>query len=130
MTKKETMDAITEILRIYDETRDTTPKNTAQKIVESLGVEKAGEAVAVMIKDCSWDGRISPANKDYWQNVKSWEKNSERETLDVVGLSSLHRTHLDQLAGELMKIHQLSRTGEDEQLPTEEESTPTIKQTM
>lgn len=129
MDLMETKAAITEILRIYDETRDTTPKNTVEKIVASMGTVKAGEAMAAMIKDCSWDGRISRENREYWQKVKSWNK--ESDDLGVAGINRLHRAHLDQIAEELRKIHRLSQNCEDEILPSDEEKqTPTVKQTM
>ena len=113
MNKKETQNAIRELIGIYEETRDTTPQNTAEKIVSAMGTVKAGETMAVLIKDCSWDGRISQENRNYWQKVKSWEKESESEFLGVSAIDRLHRAHLDQIAAELRKIHQAAQLTRD-----------------
>lgn len=103
LNKKETQNAIRDIIRIYEQTRDTNPQNTAENIIDELGTEKAREAMAVLIKNCSWDGRISHQNKDYWTAVPSWEK-AENEWLGVSEVDKIHRTHLDQIADELRCI--------------------------
>lgn len=113
MNKKETQNAIRELIGIYEETRETTPHNTAEKIISAMGTVKAGEAMAVLIKDCSWDGRISQENRCYWQKVKSWEKESESEFLGVSAIDRLHRAHLDQIAADLRKIHQAAQLTRD-----------------
>lgn len=103
LNKKETQTAIRDIIRIYEQTRDTTPQNTAKNIIDELGTAKAREAMAVLIKNCSYDGRISPQSKDYWTAVPSWEK-AENEWLGVSEVDKIHRAHLNQIAEAMSKI--------------------------
>lgn len=105
LSKKETQNAIREIVRIYNGIipEETTPRETALQIVNSMRLNDAREAMAVMIKDRLFDGRISGENKNYWSKTPSWEK-PENEWIGVSCIDRIHPAHLNQLADELRVI--------------------------
>lgn len=96
-----------EIVGIYKETREISPKTTMNKIIESLGIDVTKEAFATIAAIKKHDGRISHINREY-MNCISVNPLCLRPLRDnpviYAGLDDIHMVHIDQLITELRKI--------------------------
>lgn len=73
-----------------------TPAETVKKYVETVGLETATYCVAAMVRQASWDGRISRTAKEWAASIKlpeDWERR-----IDHVYSDRIHKAHLSQLA--------------------------------
>lgn len=107
MTPKECAKAWKEVLRIYDETRETTPRTTMDKIVESLGIEKTKEVFATVAAIKKHDGRIYGDNRKYMDSISINPECVERKfgnPMIYAGLDDIHTAHINQLITELRRI--------------------------
>lgn len=96
-----------EVVRIYKETRETSPKTTMDKIIEHLGIDNTKEVFATIAAIKKHDGRIYGANREYMNSIPvnslSIRYNSDNPVL-YAGLDEIHTVHIDQLIIELRKI--------------------------
>ena len=96
-----------EIVRIYNETRETNPKTTMDQIIEHFDVDVTKEAFATIAAIKEYDGRISCSNREYTNgisvNPRCMEYNHNNPIL-YAGLDDIHMAHIDQLITELRKI--------------------------
>ncbi|MBS5368957.1 MAG: hypothetical protein KHY19_05795 [Coprobacillus cateniformis] len=96
-----------EVVRIYNETRETNPKTTMDRIIEWLGTDNTKEVFATIAAIKKHDGRISHINREYVNcipvNPRCMEYNCNNPIL-YAGLDDIHMAHIDQLITELRKI--------------------------
>lgn len=96
-----------EVVRIYNETRETNPKTTMNQIIEHLGIDNTKEVFATIAAIKKHDGRISRINREYMNgipvNPRCMEYNYNNPIL-YAGLDDIHMAHIDQLITELRKI--------------------------
>ena len=91
--------------RIYSETRETTPYNTVDSLINEIGYPAAVEVIASMVNRLAWDGRIS-------NHAKAWASAQENawdeEASNRIGIYSdmIHPTHLNQIAEAMMTYTQ------------------------
>lgn len=107
MTPKECADAWKEVVRIYNTTRETTPKITTQKIIESLGTKKTKEVFATVAAIKKHDGRIYGKNREYMESIYINPKSVELQygnPMIYAGLDDIHTAHIDQMITELRKM--------------------------
>lgn len=87
--------------RIYAATREETPYNTVDSLVNEIGYAAAVEVIASMVNRRAWDGRIS-------NHAKAWASAQENawdaEASNRIGIYSdrIHPTHLNQIAEAMM----------------------------
>ena len=87
--------------RIYAATREETPCNTVDSLVNEIGYAAAVEVVASMVNRLAWDGRIS-------NHAKAWASAQENawdaEASNRIGIYSdrIHPAHLNQIAEAMM----------------------------
>ncbi len=107
MNPKELKDAWQTVVKIYNETRDTDPQTTMQKIIGVLGKDKAKEVFACVTQLKSHDGRIYGENRKAMNQVQVdpdalvWES---RNPMTRAGLDDIHTTHINQLITEGRKV--------------------------
>ena len=91
--------------RIYSATREATPYNTVDCLVNEIGCPAAVEVIASMVNRLAWDGRISN-NAKAWASAQAdaWDK----EACSRIGIYSdrIHPAHLNQIAEEMLKYTQ------------------------
>lgn len=106
MTSAECAETWKEVVRIYNETRESTPEVTVDKIIDALGIEKTKEVFATVAAIKKHDGRIYGKNREYMNSIpvnpKSAERNHENRMV-YAGLDDIHTTHINQLITELKK---------------------------
>lgn len=107
MTSKECMEAWKKVVQIYNETRETTPKVTMNKIIDSLGVENTKEVFATVAAIKKHDGRIYGENRKFMDSIpvnpESVEWNYGNQ-MRYAGLDDIHPTHINQLITELRQM--------------------------
>lgn len=91
--------------RIYSATREETPYNTVDSLVNDIGYAAAVEVVASMVNRLAWDGRISNYAKA-WASAQenAWDEKASNR----IGIYSdmIHPTHLNQIAEAMMTYTQ------------------------
>lgn len=87
-TNRELQESVKILEAIYNDTRELTPIDTVNQYCKAVGDDLAHTTVAMLIKQNSWDGRISP-------EAKAW---SDRISEDADIYTSIHKAHLDQIA--------------------------------
>lgn len=105
MTTKECAEAWKEVVKIYMGTvTGSKPKETMQKMIDTLGTDKVKEVLATVAAIKKHDGRIYGANRKYMDSIlvspDSVEWNSGNE-LRHAGLDDIHTSHINQLITEL-----------------------------
>ena len=88
---------------IYGETIEATPADTIKQLVDAIGYDAACATVATLVNCSAWDGRISRWAADWAAGIE----NSLDENAAVkahVYSNRIHCTHLDQMAGAMMKF--------------------------
>lgn len=83
----------------YSRARQNCAKDTTALMNDSVGKESAIEIVAVMIL-CKgeWDGRISPANRAWAEDVASYTRAELAQIPGLYYCDEIHPVHLDQIA--------------------------------
>lgn len=105
---KELKELWIKVCKIYDETIETnSPGSTTNQLVHCLGLNASLEVFAAVIKIKTHDGRISPSNRNFADQIETnpaatvWESNNP---FIRAGLDHIHTTHIDQLFSELIKL--------------------------
>lgn len=96
-----------EIVRIYNETRTTTPETTMNEIVGTFGITKTKEVFATVAAIKKHDGRIYGKNREYMNSIPVDPEIVEWKSGNPViysGLDDIHTTHINQLITELRKL--------------------------
>lgn len=98
LTLNELRTTIEALETVYVDVRfaDGTPAETVKKYVETVGLEAATYCVAAMVRQASWDGRISRTAKEWAASIElpeDWERR-----IDHVYSDRIHKAHLSQLA--------------------------------
>ena len=108
---------------VYDETREIGPKATVEKLIETIGYDRAAATIATMINVIGeWDGRIDNRNREW---AKTIDDAMDREAAQNYGLyCSLHSCHADQIASEMRRAERPTESAEAE----EDEQTETISE--
>lgn len=96
-----------EVVRIYNETSETSPKTTMDRIIEYLGIDNTKEVFATIAAIKKHDARIYRENRKYTDSIPvnplSIRCNRDNPVL-YAGLDDIHPVHIDQLITELRKI--------------------------
>lgn len=98
-----------EVVKIYNETRETNPEETMKKIVEALGFDTAKETFATVSAIKKHDGRIYGKNREYMDNISINPESVEWKSGNPMlysGLDDIHTAHINQLIGELRKMEE------------------------
>lgn len=83
----------------------STPAETVAAFVAAVGQSEAAEIVASMVNTSAWDGRISPRNAAWAASVEhAWNADAARDLCLYPDFISLHKAHLNQIAGALRGI--------------------------
>ena len=96
-----------EIVRIYNNTRNTSPKTIINEIVDTFGIEKAKEVFATVAAIKKHDGRIYGINREYMNSIPVDPENVEwrrGNPIIYAGLDDIHTTHINQLITELRQM--------------------------
>lgn len=104
MNANEIANAWKEIVKIFNETRKTTPKTTINAIVDKLGMENTKEVFATVTAIKEHDGRIYGNNRDYMDSIPVDPQNTELGSGNPViyaGLDDIHTAHINQMITEL-----------------------------
>ena len=107
MTPAECASAWKVVVHIYNDTRETTPDATMNKIIDSLGIEKTKEVFATVASIKKNDGRIYGKNREYMNSISVnpvsvvW---SHENRMIYAGLDDIHTAHINQLITELRKM--------------------------
>lgn len=104
MTSKECAEAWKEVVRIYHDTRESSPKTTMKKIVDIFGVEKTKEVFATVAAIKKHDGRIYGENRKFTDSIPVNPETVEWKSGNPImysGLDDIHTTHINQLITEL-----------------------------
>lgn len=107
MTANECAKAWLRIKEIYNETRDKTPKDTAEQIVKELGKETAYIVFATITRLKKGDGRIYGRNRkvmeshEYVPEATVWNHSNP---MIGTGLDDIHTTHINQMIGALIDM--------------------------
>lgn len=107
MNANEIADAWKEVVRIYNDTRETTPEVTMNKIIDSLGLENVKETFATVAAIKKHDGRIYGRNREYMNSIPVDSEIVEWRSGNPViyaGLDDIHTAHINQLITELRKL--------------------------
>lgn len=107
MNAKEIANAWREIVQIYNETRELTPKTTVCEIIRSFGVKQTKEIFATISAIKKHDGRIYGENREYMNGIPVDKEAIEwRRGNPVIGagLDDIHTAHINQLITELRKV--------------------------
>lgn len=107
MNAKEIANAWKEIVRIYKETRNTSPETTMNEIVGVFGITKTKEVFATVSAIKKHDGRIYGKNREYMNGIPVDSEIVEWRSGNPViyaGLDDIHTTHINQLITELRKL--------------------------
>lgn len=104
MNAKEIADVWKEIVKIFNETRETTPKTTVNAIVDKFGMETTKEVFATVAAIKKHDGRIYGKNRDYMNcipvdpQITEWRSGNH---VIYAGLDDIHTAHINQMITEL-----------------------------
>lgn len=107
MNANEIADAWKEVVRIYNDTRETTPEVTMNKIIDSLGLKNVKETFATVAAIKKHDGRIYGRNREYMNSIPVDSEIVEWRSGNPViyaGLDDIHTAHINQLITELRKL--------------------------
>lgn len=101
---RETMKAV------YDETREIGPKATVEKLIETIGYDRAAATIATMINVIGeWDERIDDRNRAW---AKTIDDAMDREAAQQYGMyCQFHSCHADQIASEMRRAERPAETG-------------------
>ena len=117
MTPEECAKAWKTVVQIYKDTRETNPKATIQKIVDTIGLDAAVDVFAVVVYIKKHDGRISEKNKHFMNKIifnTECVKMKNGNPMLYAGLDAIHPAHINQLVTELIaKIGKEIRNGND-----------------
>lgn len=107
MSGKEIITIWKEIVKIYYETRNSSPRKTMLNIIDKFGIEKTKEVFATVAAIKKHDGRIYGRNRDYMNSIPVDPQNIEwkhgNPLLDK-SLDDIHTSHINQLIAELRTI--------------------------
>lgn len=107
MNPKEIAIVWKEIVRIFSETKNISPKITMNKIIDTFGISQTKEVFATVAAIKKHDGRIYGDNRKYMNSISVQFENTEwkRENpIIYAGLDDIHTTHINQLITELRKL--------------------------
>ena len=128
MTREErsnTIKAIKEntkaVIGAYQET--DKPSETVERLIESMGYDKAVVAVATVVNRVSvHDGRIYDGVREWAKSIEDAPSNEVMKSLGIYGVDSwIHSAHVNQI-GEAMKNYEPPKAEEVEQIHETEES--------
>ena len=90
------------LVNAYEATRDKTPDDTIDTLIEGAGNIQAREIIAQAIIVNSYDGRISRKAKE-WAKTRTTTTEEEMIDAGVYYDSYIHMAHLNQIAEAMMK---------------------------
>lgn len=98
MTRKEHLSIISQLEEAHKAACENSnnPHETARLFIRAVGPEDAAQCMAAMIRQASWDGRISRQAKEWAASVtlsEEWEKRVPETYCDAI-----HKAHLSQIA--------------------------------
>lgn len=98
MTLKEHRSIVSMLEEAHSAARENSnnPHETARLFIRSAGADAAAQCMAAMIRQASWDGRISRTAKDWASSVElssEWKKRVPDTYCDTI-----HKAHLSQIA--------------------------------
>ena len=109
MNGKECADKWKMIVSAYKEnirSGDSRPDNTMDRILDVMDVESAHTAFAAVAAVKSYDGRISPRNRNFLAEAsipdecRKWDHSNP---MVYAGIDEIHMAHVDNLVTELRK---------------------------
>ena len=99
------------MMAVYNETREIGPKATVEKLIETIGYDRAAATIATMINVIGeWDERIDRRNREW---AKTIDDAMDREAAQQYGMyCQLHSCHADQIASEMRRAERPTETVE------------------
>lgn len=114
MNKKETMEAVKDLIIIYDNrTESDTPADTLKKAAAEMGAEKVRDTLAALVIANADDGRITPDTLKKAHEIGSAYAEGEY----LPRYADIHRAHLDQLAAYMFRHFDEIKAAEGEKQP-------------
>ena len=93
------------VITAYQVTKELTPQDTINALIEQLGHEKALIAVAECVNATPYDGRIYRETREWAKTVKGAATTEELESYGFYDLTTwIHTSHLNQIAEAMMKL--------------------------
>ena len=117
-------DRINAVIEAYEATRDGKTADTVNRLVETMGRERAAVAVATVVNAVSLhDGRISDYVRTWAQGVEGAPSNEELRAVGIYGVDSwIHSAHVDNLGAAMRRwLRDNPPTEPEQEEPTEEE---------
>lgn len=106
LESKECAEVWKRVVQIYDETRDKTPIDTMNSILNEFDLDTVTEVFATVSNIKKHDGRIYGENRKFMDSVLTNPKSEVWEfgnPMLRVGLDDIHTSHINQLITELRK---------------------------
>ena len=101
-------DHMKQLIEAYRETREKTPKETVELLVDVVGQKACVEAVANLVNVVGdWDGRISSRCGESAKNVEGSVLRDELMEYCFYQPSEIHPSHIDQIARAAMRAEAL-----------------------
>ena len=118
-----------QLVAVFNETREIGPKATVEKLIETIGYDRAAATIATMINVIGeWDGRIDNRNREW---AKTIDDAMDREAAQNYGLfCSLHSCHADQIASEMRRAERPAETVETVEEESVEDAAETEAETV
>lgn len=99
MTYRETQKAVETLAEIYKATATNTPAETMAKAKVIMGADVVTETIAALVKNLSWDGRISQYAKEKLRPVECYVCQGD----EYLPHDGIHTAHINQIAEEVGK---------------------------
>ena len=120
---------VSELKKVYRETREGTPAETAAAFVAAVGYNRAAATVATLANRHGWDGRISRAVVGWAATVENAWNEDAAQHFGVYVDDVIHLAHFDQLARAFMKLTPPEDPTERPETISESEAEPETVQT-
>lgn len=106
MTGKEFANNWQKVIAIYNDTKDKTPKYTADNIIRQFGKQEALTIFSTIAQIKRYDGRIDRRLREALKDIPYIEEAVDRGDgypIECKGLDDIHTTHISQIIEELLK---------------------------
>ncbi len=94
---------------VFNDTRDKTPNDTINALLEEFTMQELLEAFAAVTKYKKHDGRIWGKQREEMEKIPTdplLEEHSHSNPLLRTGLDNIHTVHIDQMIRALLKVRE------------------------
>lgn len=106
LNAKETAIIWMEVKKLFNETRDRTPKDTVDELLKKYNIQQLKEVFAGVTKLKKHDGRIYGKNREEMEKIQTdplCEEHSHDNPLLGCGMDDIHTAHINQMITELLR---------------------------